>query len=239
MSIYPATEKLVKWLSSVNPSSPLLKTMAQYTNSSIVPQLALLEKDLGGIKQLDKIYKDTGVPPLATAAAAGSVLVIILLRLLKKSGKAVTDAAGVLIPVLQSLRAIERPRLDDDERWLTYCKELCTQRVFSILLHIYLPSSSSSILGSLFGLLTCLDNMPSLRNLIPFYFTSKMIFFHWLAHRDGSLWVYRYIARPLLIKYDGLLPDRFSTPTAVRSAESSPSKHQRSSSSNLPQPFAV
>ncbi|KAI8852443.1 TB2/DP1/HVA22-related protein [Chytridium lagenaria] len=86
----------------------------------------------------------------------------------------VANLFGIIYPGYASLRAIERPKPDDDERWLTY--------------------------WSVFGFYSILDQFSErILRYFPLYFTSKVVVLYWLFSRQGALTVYRSAVRPLLI----------------------------------------
>lgn len=103
---------------------------------------------------------------LLSAAAAGS--------LAKRSPLVFSQLAGVSYPIYRSILAVERPRINDDERWLTY--------------------------WSCFGLFTLLDHKSALiQRQVKTYFLPKLLIQYWLS-QDGSLVLYRRLIRPFLLQ---------------------------------------
>ena len=103
---------------------------------------------------------------LLSAAAAGS--------LAKRSPLLFSQLAGVSYPIYRSILAVERPRINDDERWLTY--------------------------WSCFGLFTLLDHKSALiQRQVKTYFLPKLLILYWLS-QDGSLVLYRRLIRPFLLQ---------------------------------------
>ncbi|RKO85132.1 TB2/DP1/HVA22-related protein, partial [Blyttiomyces helicus] len=85
-----------------------------------------------------------------------------------------SNLIGVAFPAYASIRAVERPRPDDDERWLTY--------------------------WSVFGLFSLLDSGASkILSYVHVYFLPKIAILYWLQRGDGALVVYRKALRPALV----------------------------------------
>ncbi|KAL5040428.1 hypothetical protein RTP6_007433 [Batrachochytrium dendrobatidis] len=119
--------KLVVYLESCIPQGPhlppsfgtLMATFHRYLTS-----INHAESRLARSKIISSIETRFGIPAAVSTflmAIAGS---IAGQKILAKYPHQVATCVGVIYPAWCSIRAIEHPREDDDERWLTYCKVL-------------------------------------------------------------------------------------------------------------------
>ncbi|KAH6591053.1 hypothetical protein BASA50_009053 [Batrachochytrium salamandrivorans] len=135
--------------------------------------LAKQESRLAHTMVLSTLQRKMGVPPAAAACGIVVLCCIYLQDLMRKQPHWVSTCIGVLYPIWCSIRAIENPREDDDERWLTY--------------------------WSVYGLLTMLDHRAGwIQKRLKTYHVPKIVLLIWLARYNGSLTVYRHILRPLM-----------------------------------------
>ncbi|KAJ3214129.1 Receptor expression-enhancing protein 5 [Dinochytrium kinnereticum] len=198
----PATALLEANLTAAESSIPQAKTLIDLIRAHVLTRLRQLETYTHTFPVLLTVRKSTGVPPITFAVAAILAAVYAVRRATRVNAPLVANLFGVLYPAYSSLRAIERPKPDDDERWLTY--------------------------WSVFGLYSLLDSFAErIRRYFPLYFTSKVVVLYWLFSRNGSLTIYRNAVRPLLINYDGLNAANSiasGSTTAYHSRESSASQ---------------
>ncbi|KAJ3164764.1 hypothetical protein HK101_000349, partial [Irineochytrium annulatum] len=185
------------------PSIPSqLSPVTRFIRNTLLPAFQSLEAHTHSYPTLLAIYKSTSIPPVSFAIALILACFYALRRATRANMPLVSNLFGVIWPAYRSLRAVERPVADDDERWLTYW-----------------PA---------FGVFTILDQFQErIRRYFPLYFTSKVIVLYWLFQRDGALALYRKVARPLLINYNGLNASNSSVSgatTAVHSRETTPYK---------------
>ncbi|KAJ3094740.1 hypothetical protein HDU97_007631 [Phlyctochytrium planicorne] len=175
----PATTLLEANLVAAETSVPQIKAVIDLIKAHLLTRLRKLEAYTHTFPVLLSIRKSTGVPPITFAIAAILAALYAVRRATRVNAPLVANLFGIVYPTYASLRAIERPKPDDDERWLTY--------------------------WSAFGIFSVLDTFSErIRRYFPLYFTSKVIVLYWLFSKDGALTVYRNAARPLLINYDGL-----------------------------------
>ncbi|KAJ3282882.1 hypothetical protein HDU76_008570, partial [Blyttiomyces sp. JEL0837] len=201
-SILPATTFVSSHLNSIEPSIP---TQAKpiynaLIKDSFLPRLQSLEKYTHSFPLLISLYKQAGIPPFTFAVAVIVAALIVVRRAIKANAPLVSNLVGVLYPAYRSIKAVETPQQDDDERFLTY--------------------------WPLFGAFTITDQFSArILRYFPLYFTTKMAVLYWLFNKNGSLMFYRQVARPLLVKYGGLgaKASASSTPTTAgaRSRETS------------------
>jgi hypothetical protein len=156
-----------------------LKPYVSATRSYIVPPLSSIERRANAVPALVSLQKATRLPPIAFVALLSFLALAFLRRVYQLNAKFVSNLIAVAYPAYASIKAIERPDENDDERWLTY--------------------------WPIFGLFVIADHSSErIRKYFPLYFSAKIAALYWLAHRDGSLAVYRRALRPLLVKYSGL-----------------------------------
>ncbi|KAI9002663.1 TB2/DP1, HVA22 family-domain-containing protein [Gaertneriomyces semiglobifer] len=153
-----------------------LKPVFVLLRTRALPFLSATEHRANSNSILVMLWQKLGLPPMSLVAVLSGIIAALLKRLHKKQPLLLTHLFGVLYPVFRSIKAVERPTPDDDERWLTY--------------------------WSVFGLFTILDNYrDKIMHYIRFYYVPKMLIFYWLFARNGSLVVYRQAVRPFLVKY--------------------------------------
>ncbi|KAJ3091007.1 ER membrane protein DP1/Yop1 [Quaeritorhiza haematococci] len=193
----PATNLVLKSFQTIDANTPeQAKSAVQYVRDVIVPHTRYCETRMHQVPALMKIYKSTGIPPITFALAAALVALATVRRMLKKSAQLLSNLVGVVYPAYRSIKAIERPEPDDDERWLTY--------------------------WPMFGGLVVLDSFSKkILQYVPVYFLSKMAVCYWLFGRNGALVVYRRLLRPLLVTSGALdhslNGSGLTTPTAAHS----------------------
>ncbi|KAJ3415425.1 Receptor expression-enhancing protein 6 [Chytridiales sp. JEL 0842] len=200
----PATSLLSNQLNLLDAKVPeQLKPAVVFLKDKFLPLLTKIEAKTHSFPILISIYKSAKIPPITFALAVLLAVLAGARRLFKSKPALISNLIGFTYPAYRSLLTIERPRQDDDERFLTY--------------------------WSVYGLFTILDQFSdTILHVFPLYFTSKSAVLYWLFARDGALKVYRHVARPVLVKYTGLNPtvgnsSGTSTPTtAANSRHNSP-----------------
>ncbi|KAJ3292777.1 Receptor expression-enhancing protein 5 [Borealophlyctis nickersoniae] len=175
---FPATNALNRFVNTLDASSPAaLRPAIAYLRAKPLPYIALAERKAHSNPILISIWHNAGVPPVTFAVLALVAVLASVRRMLKRSPLLLSNLVGVVYPAYSSIKAVERPQADDDERWLTY--------------------------WSIYGLFTILDtSATSILKRIP-YFVPKMAILYWLFGRDGSLVMYRKVIRPFLVRYGG------------------------------------
>ncbi|TPX69579.1 hypothetical protein SpCBS45565_g02332 [Spizellomyces sp. 'palustris'] len=172
----PATTFLTRTITKGEATS--LAPVFALLRTRLLPRVATTEHRAHQNAVLVAIHKKLGIPPMSVVALAGAVALVGLRRMLKRQPLLLTNLVGVLYPAWQSIKGVERPEADDDERWLTY--------------------------WSIFGLFTLLDTYhEKVMSYIRYYYVPKMLILYWLFARNGSLAVYRQAIRPILVKYGG------------------------------------
>ncbi|KAJ3118566.1 hypothetical protein HDU96_000518 [Phlyctochytrium bullatum] len=198
----PATTLLDTNLTAAETSLPQAKPALDLLRIHVLTRIRQLEAYTHTFPVLLSIRKSTGIPPITFAIAAILAAVYAVRRATRVNAPLVANLFGVVWPAYASLRAVERPKADDDERWLTY--------------------------WSVFGLYSILDSFSErIRRYFPLYYTSKVVALYWLFSKNGALTVYRSAVRPLLIQYDGLNASNSiasGNTTAYHSRESSESQ---------------
>ncbi|KAI9362084.1 TB2/DP1, HVA22 family-domain-containing protein [Zopfochytrium polystomum] len=175
----PATAFLRTQLAALEPSFPQQLSPLLAFFKAAVDRIEAIEVRTGAIPALVQIRQSTSIPPIAFAAAAFVAIIVAARRIVKANAPLVSNLVGAVYPGVRSILAIERPQQDDDERWLTY--------------------------WTIFGVFSLTDQASAkILKYFPLYFTTKMAVLYWLMKMDGSLVVYRKVARPLLVKYAGL-----------------------------------
>ncbi|TPX55100.1 hypothetical protein PhCBS80983_g05607 [Powellomyces hirtus] len=155
-----------------------IKPVIAYLRAKLLPAVSNTERKAHANPVLVAVWKKLGIPPMSVVALVALVVAGTLRKMLKKQPLLLTNLVGVLYPAYQSIKAVERPEADDDERWLTY--------------------------WSIFGLFTLLDSIShKVISYVRYYYVPKMLILHWLFARNGSLAVYRQVIRPFLVKYGG------------------------------------
>ncbi|KAJ3154881.1 Receptor expression-enhancing protein 6 [Geranomyces michiganensis] len=173
----PATALLQRTLARGDDQSTL-RPIVTYLRAKLLPAVSNTERKAHANPVLIAIWKKAGIQPSVAVAIAGLVVAATLRRMLKRQPLLLSNLVGVLYPAYQSIKAVERPESDDDERWLTY--------------------------WSIYGLFTLLDSIHHrVMQYFKFYYVPKMLILYWLFARNGSLAVYRQVLRPFLVKYGG------------------------------------
>ncbi|KAJ3012418.1 hypothetical protein HKX48_006287 [Thoreauomyces humboldtii] len=159
-------------------TQPVVQPAVAYLRAKLLPTIDRTERKAHANPFLIAIWKQIGVPPMAVLSIASILAVATVRRLHRKHPLLLSNLIGVLVPAYQSIKAVERPEADDDERWLTY--------------------------WSIFGLFTLLDSAKErIIYYVKYYYVPKMLILYWLFARNGSLAVYRQAIRPFLVKYGG------------------------------------
>ncbi|KAI8820230.1 TB2/DP1, HVA22 family-domain-containing protein [Fimicolochytrium jonesii] len=167
-----------------------IKTLVAILRARLLPLVHGTETRAHSNPWLVALWKNLGVPPMSVVALVGVVALAFVRRLMKREPLLLTNLVGVLYPAYQSLKAVERPEPDDDERWLTY--------------------------WSVFGGFTLLDTQShKFDKYTRYYYLAKMLALHWLYARSGSLAVYRQVIRPFLVKYGGYGVVHAADPTSI------------------------
>jgi len=133
-------------------------------------------------EHMDKIKKRTSINPKYIVIGLAISLVLTTTKIFSTY---VTCLVGVVCPTYLSLKAIQSPEEGDDKLFLTYW---VVYGIFSIIdLFTYF-----------------------LINLIPFYYTFKLLFLIWLfmPNFKGSIYVYNWVIGPLFKKYEGFLDSK-------------------------------
>lgn len=137
----------------------------------VIEKLAVVEDSINSHQVLKFIAAQV---PVLSPAGALAILGVLFTFAARKSPLLFSQLAGVAYPIFRSLIAIERPRINDDERWLTY--------------------------WSCYGLFTLLDHQSALiQRQVKTYFLPKLLLLYWLS-QDGSLVLYRRLVRPFLLQ---------------------------------------
>ena len=91
--------------------------------SSFLRHLAQIESRCNASRLLTDIHSKTHLPPLASASVLSLVIIWALKRAyaVRKTATLLATLVGVVGPCVRSLKAVEAPKRDDDERFLTYC----------------------------------------------------------------------------------------------------------------------
>jgi hypothetical protein len=158
----------------------LLSSYSKWVPNSIISFLFKLldnlqeKEELAAAHPLIRLLSGSGrFPPSLYFLLSCIISIIGASKLSKSNPLLLSHILSVLFPVYRSILAIETPRINDDERWLTY--------------------------WSFFGLFTILDHQAEkIQKIFRMYFIPKLIFFLWLS-QDGSLVVYRRLIRPFFI----------------------------------------
>ncbi|KAI8586260.1 TB2/DP1, HVA22 family-domain-containing protein [Geranomyces variabilis] len=173
----PATALLQRTLARGD-DQVAFKPIVNYLRAKLLPAVSSTERKAHANPVLIAIWKKAGIQPSVAVAIVGVVVAASLRRMLKRQPLLLSNLVGVLYPAYQSIKAVERPEADDDERWLTY--------------------------WSIYGLFTLLDSIHlRVMQYVKFYYVPKMLILHWLFARNGSLAIYRQVLRPFLVKYGG------------------------------------
>jgi hypothetical protein len=151
---------------------PLTQFLSPYVPNALKEKLNHIEKLLNSHPVLRYIALRTRIPPLA-------VLLVALFSWIQvfKKQPLLASFCSSCYPIWWSIRGVERPRVNDDERLLTY--------------------------WAINGLFQFPDYLISLRSSrkrqakTRAYFLVRILLNFWLQ-RDGSLFVYRKVIRPLL-----------------------------------------
>lgn len=87
-------------------------------------KFAHLEHGINTQQILVRINKRVPISPAGIAGILTVFTGFILQRIGRKNPLFLSHLLGFLFPAYRSILAVERPRLNDDERWLTYCQFL-------------------------------------------------------------------------------------------------------------------
>lgn len=201
----PATALLKKNLDSIEPHLPI--QLSKFVHS-LVARIEAFERRIGSVPFFVSLQKSTGMPGLALAILLAAVTALAVRKAMKSNALLVSNLFGAVYPGLRSIKAVENPQQDDDERWLTY--------------------------WTAFGAFSITDQFAAnIQRVFPLYFSTKMAFLYWMFKQNGSLVIYRKVARPLLIKYGNLCASSSSsTPTTAAS-------HSRETSTKAVEPYSV
>jgi hypothetical protein len=112
------TRKLSHLLESLKTKFPFLSL--EYIEK-IIPILEKNEVKINKVKMLKLVEKLVGISPVVSFVfgLVGSTSLII--KMMRKNPLFTSQFLSVFYPIIASLKAVERPRLNDDERWLTFC----------------------------------------------------------------------------------------------------------------------
>ncbi|KAJ3117742.1 hypothetical protein HK098_006128, partial [Nowakowskiella sp. JEL0407] len=170
----PATTLLEKSINRIDSNSPkTLKPVLKLAHDYLTVPLEAIERKAHSYPVLNSVHRVTKIPPITFFGVLSLAVILVFRRIYRSNAHLLSNIIGVLYPAYASIRAIEAPNPDDDERWLTY--------------------------WSVFGLFALADHSSAtIRKYFPVYFTFKIAGLYWLAHRNGSLDVYRRVVRPIL-----------------------------------------
>ncbi|KAJ3054971.1 Receptor expression-enhancing protein 5 [Rhizophlyctis rosea] len=208
-SALPLTSSLNYIFTSLRHATPpALRPLVLALHTTLLPHINTLETRAHSNPVLIAIWRNSGIPPIGFALFACLAILASVKRMLNRTPLLLTNLVGVVYPAYSSIKAVEKPEKDDDERWLTY--------------------------WSIYGLFTILDSTSkSFLSYIPLYHLPKLMLLYWLFGKDGALVVYRSAIRPFLVRYGsyGLVKTAlnnhripaapsglFSTPSPDRSA---------------------
>ena len=114
----PATALLKKNLDSIEPHLPI--QLSKFVHS-LVARIEAFERRIGSVPFFVSLQKSTGMPGLALAILLAAVTALAVRKAMKSNALLVSNLFGAVYPGLRSIKAVENPQQDDDERWLTYC----------------------------------------------------------------------------------------------------------------------
>ncbi|KAI8607172.1 TB2/DP1, HVA22 family-domain-containing protein [Chytriomyces sp. MP71] len=153
---------------------PDLRFLARYL-LSLARIVRAFEGRLRRFPILVRIHRSCDVSPLVQAIFLVVVALAMVRRAMVSHARLVSNVLGALYPALQSVMAIEKPQMEDDEKLLTY--------------------------WSVFGLFSVLDHAsPQIQLIYPAYYTTKLSILFWIYARGGATKVYNTFYRPLLVK---------------------------------------
>jgi hypothetical protein len=114
------TKKL--WTLIQNLKVKLPKLLFVFKNiEKIIPYLHNKEVNLQTYKVYKLLQKTIRINPIISHLITQITLLSFFIKLYKRNALFLSHLIGVVYPIYYSLQAVERPRLNDDERWLTYC----------------------------------------------------------------------------------------------------------------------
>ncbi|KAJ3036580.1 hypothetical protein HDV00_002540 [Rhizophlyctis rosea] len=176
---FPLTNSLNSFFTALRASSPLpLRNLILALHTTILPHVQNLETRAHSNPVLIAIWRNSGIPPIGFALIACVAILASVRRMLTRTPLLLTNLVGVVYPAYSSIRAVERPEKDDDERWLTY--------------------------WSIYGFYTLIDSTSkSFLSYMPLYHLPKLMILYWLFGKDGALVAYRTAIRPFLVRYGG------------------------------------
>jgi hypothetical protein len=151
---------------------PLTQFLSPYLPNSLKERFNQLEKRLNSHPVLHYIALKTKIPPLA-------ILLVALFSWIQvfKKQPLLASFCTHLYPIWWSIKGVERPRVNDDERLLTYW---AINGIFQFPDYLISLRSSRKRQTKTRG-----------------YFVLRILLNLWLQ-RDGSLFTYRKVIRPLL-----------------------------------------
>ncbi|KAJ3270361.1 hypothetical protein HDV01_007886 [Terramyces sp. JEL0728] len=161
--VAPLTRRYWEILQSLQQKLPFLLFIIKRLENT-VPFLHESEVHLSSHSILKSIQQRTNLSPPASFLLFTIISSVGIAKLSFRNPLLTTQLYGILYPLYRSLKAVETPELNDDERWLTY--------------------------WSCFGLFVLLDHQAKLISRRVPYYLPKVLILYWLQ-RDGSLFVYR------------------------------------------------
>ncbi|KAI9099244.1 TB2/DP1, HVA22 family-domain-containing protein [Phlyctochytrium arcticum] len=178
----PLSALLIRTLTRASPPTqkahPVLEPVVAALRTTVIPRVATVEHKAHSNPILIALWKKLGIPPMSIVVLAAAVALASVKKVSKGRPLLLTNLVGVLYPAYQSLKAVERPEPDDDERWLTY--------------------------WTVFGFFSLLDSFSAqIKSYIKVYNIPKLLILYYLFARNGSLVLYRQAIRPFLVKYGG------------------------------------
>ncbi|KAI8916362.1 TB2/DP1, HVA22 family-domain-containing protein, partial [Gorgonomyces haynaldii] len=150
--------------------SKLSETLNQHTKFVLDPSIIVFVSHLE--QTIGKRVESFGIPTELTLFLLTCGSAFSGYYCLKNHPLLTSQTIGVLYPAYRTIVAIERPREDDDERWMTY--------------------------WSVFGFFCLLDHLADkIKRITRVYYLPKIALLLWLMNK-GSLYTYRKLLRPML-----------------------------------------
>jgi hypothetical protein len=147
---------------------PFTKSISKYIPSSMTTQINSAEVTLNSHPVLGFLKQRTRSPPLVSLLVG-----LLTFFAVFKKHPLLASYTSILYPIWWSIKGVERPRINDDERLLTFWSVNGIFHFFDYFVH-HRRKAKTQI-----------------------YFTLRILFNLWLQ-RDGSLFVYRKVIRPWL-----------------------------------------
>ena len=100
------------------PSKPVLISKYKMVLLSFIKSY---ETRANNVNLLNRISTLTGIPSLTVGSAWFVLFLVLTKRWFRDSARVFYQSFGLILPVYHSLKAIEKPKSDDDERYLSFC----------------------------------------------------------------------------------------------------------------------